>query len=78
VAGAVPEHLDSEQALRGLLALAAAERDERLGTAGPTRRTEVLLADAGLSYGAIAGLTGKKRDSVRKTVERARKGGGDD
>jgi DNA-directed RNA polymerase specialized sigma24 family protein len=78
VAGAPSEHLDIEQALCGLLAVAIAEREERLGTGGPTRRTEVVLADAGLSYGAIASLTGKKRDSVRKSVERARKGGGNE
>ena len=55
-----------------MLALQAAERDERLGNAEP-RRTEVILADAGLSTGAIATVTGKKPDTVRKSIERARK-----
>ncbi len=63
---------DVAAALRGLLALQATERDERLGNAD-ARRTEVILADAGLSTGAIATLTGKKPDTVRKSIERARK-----
>jgi DNA-directed RNA polymerase specialized sigma24 family protein len=64
--------LDIEQALRGLLALQVAEREERMAEGAP-RRTELILADAGLSFAAIASVTGKKRDSIRKTVERARK-----
>ncbi len=66
------DELDLTAALRGLLALQAAERNERLGNADP-RRTEVILADAGLSAVAIATVTGKKPDTVRKSIERARK-----
>lgn len=66
------DELDLPAALRGLLALQVAEREERHGRAEP-RLTEVILDEAGLSHGAIALITGKKKDTVRKAVERARK-----
>jgi len=38
-------------------------------------KTEVVLADAGLTNEEIAVVTGKSADTVRKSVERARKRG---
>jgi DNA-directed RNA polymerase specialized sigma24 family protein len=71
------DELDLDQALRGLLALHVAEREERLGQQVKPRSTVVVLADAGLSYGSIAPLVGKTKDAVRKSVERARKDASD-
>jgi hypothetical protein len=71
-----PDELDLAHVLRGLLALQVAERDDRLVHAGKPRPSAVVLADAGLSYGAIGPLVGKKKDAVRKSVERFRKDDG--
>src|SRR5579859_1663900 len=37
-------------------------------------KTELLLANVGLSYGVIARILGKKPDAVRMTITRARAG----
>lgn len=63
--------LDLQAAIVGLLRLAVAEREERLDRDALPKRTEVLLYDAGLSYAQIAEATGKKQDTVRKTIQRA-------
>jgi DNA-directed RNA polymerase specialized sigma24 family protein len=63
--------LDLEAALRGLLRLAVAEREERLERDAEPRRTEVLLDEAGLTYAQIAEVTGKKPDAVRMAIKRA-------
>src|SRR5689334_6595141 len=65
-----------EQAMIGILALLAAERDDRLSqVAGrrevDSRRTEVLLAESGLTADQISKVLGKKPDTVRKTLSRA-------
>lgn len=57
--------------LRALVALQIAERQERQG-ADSTRPSELVLADAGLSLSDIADLTGRKYDSVKTTIRRAR------
>jgi DNA-directed RNA polymerase specialized sigma24 family protein len=67
--------VDLRDALVGLLALTIADREERQG-AGTPRRTELVLADAGLGVGTIAQLTGRKPDTVRKAIARARGAGG--
>jgi DNA-directed RNA polymerase specialized sigma24 family protein len=60
-----------ETLLRAMLALMVADRDERtLGK--PPRRTEVVLAEAGLSLRDISELTGKSYDAVKKSVQRAK------
>jgi DNA-directed RNA polymerase specialized sigma24 family protein len=63
---------NNEALLRAMLALMIDERetrrpDERL------ERTEVLLANAGLSAAQIAELTGKQASAIRMTLSRARK-----
>ena len=51
----------------------AAEREDRLEpSANGARRTEVVLAGAGLSNSEIAALLDKKPDTVKKTIQRAR------
>jgi DNA-directed RNA polymerase specialized sigma24 family protein len=63
---------NNEALLRAMLVLMIDERetrrpDERL------ERTEVLLANAGLSAAQIAELTGKQASAIRMTLSRARK-----
>lgn len=65
------EGLELQQAAKGILALMVAERDERLN-GGEVRRTEVILAEAGLSLGEIAGITGRKYETVKTIVRRSR------
>lgn len=57
--------------LRALVALQIADRQERLSDDAP-RPTEVVLAEAGLALGDIADLTGRKYESVKTTIRRAR------
>jgi DNA-directed RNA polymerase specialized sigma24 family protein len=61
----------ASRALAALVALLAADRDERAdGT--PARRSEVVLAEAGFSYQEIANLTGKKQETVRGKLRRVK------
>lgn len=70
------EAINLEQAMVGVLAMLAADRDDR---ANPGRRpeerrkTEIILAEAGLTAGQIGQVLGKKANTVSKTIERARK-----
>ena len=66
-----PQLLRPEAALGGILALLVDERETRNGEAA--RKTEVVLADAGLNSEEIATVTGKSPEAVRKAIERARK-----
>ena len=59
-----------DRVLLGMLALLAAERDERVEGVTP-RRTELILTDAGFSAREIAQLTGKDYEAVRSSVRRA-------
>lgn len=68
-----PGAVELTQAMTALLALFVAEREERIGGREP-RKTEVLLADAGLSYSAIAQLTGRPYETVKTAIRRAREG----
>lgn len=65
------EGASAERLLLGILALLAADRDDRREDAAP-RKTEVVLADAGFSLTEIASLLGKNRETVKSTVRRAR------
>ena len=71
------ETLPLEQAMSGILALLAAEREERVnldkGLAKGPRKTEVILADSGMSPTQIATVLGKKGKLVSQTIIRARK-----
>lgn len=64
--------LTGDKALAGMLALQVAEREERLGDEKDARKTEVVLASAGLTATEIAALMGKKVDAVRKAIQRGR------
>jgi len=65
-----PLQLDQAKALAGVLGLLVAEREERLNDKKDPRKTEVILADAGLAIGDIAKLMGKKYDAVKQAVRR--------
>jgi DNA-directed RNA polymerase specialized sigma24 family protein len=65
--------LDQNKALAGVLGLLIAEREERLNEQKDPRKTEIVLADAGLGIGEIAKLMGKKYDAVKQAVRRGRK-----
>ena len=59
-------------AMAGILALLIDEREER--TRGKDAvKTEVLLANAGLSIDEIAAATGRKYDTVRMAIARGKK-----
>lgn len=66
--------VSSQSALAGILALLAAERDDRLNgvATDKQRRTELVLADAGLTASEIAAVLNKKPGTVAKAVSRAR------
>jgi DNA-directed RNA polymerase specialized sigma24 family protein len=66
------EQIGSDEALAGVLALLVAEREDRNSDDGEKRKTEVVLATAGLTAGQIAGLMGKKVGAVRKAIQRGR------
>jgi hypothetical protein len=55
--------------LKALVALLAADRDERAVTNG-VRRSEFVLADAGLNVQDIAALTGRNAEAVRSSLRR--------
>jgi DNA-directed RNA polymerase specialized sigma24 family protein len=62
---------DTDRIMLGILALLAADRDERVEGSTP-RRTEVILGDAGFSPREISQLLGKELEAVRSTVRRAK------
>lgn len=63
-----------DKTMAGVLAVLVAERDERISPAVNPRKTEVILADAGLAIGDIALLTGKKYNAVQMAISRAKSG----
>jgi DNA-directed RNA polymerase specialized sigma24 family protein len=71
-----PVEIDLARSAAALVALLAADRDERLSQTDTPRRTEVLLSDAGLTPHEIARLTGKSYAAVAKAIQRAKGGGG--
>jgi DNA-directed RNA polymerase specialized sigma24 family protein len=70
--------LAQDQVMVGILAMLIADREDRLaaiaakGSNIVPKRTELVLADAGLSAQQIAGLLGKKPNSVAKAISRAK------
>jgi DNA-directed RNA polymerase specialized sigma24 family protein len=67
--------LRAEAALAGILALLAADRDDRLrdpNSSERARRTELVLADAGLTPQEISKVLNKKPNTVAKMISRAR------
>ena len=66
--------ITQDKAITGVLAMLVAEREDRLGGEGADeRKTEAVLATAGLSVSEIAPLVGKSTDAVAKAIQRARK-----
>lgn len=69
------ETLTHEQLLLSLVALIAADREERIASSATPeslRKTELVLADAGLSAAEIGKILNKKSNSVAKTISRVR------
>jgi DNA-directed RNA polymerase specialized sigma24 family protein len=71
MASANTTSVSSEVLLKAMLALQVADREERLN-GGEPRKTDVVLADAGIELQEIATLTGRKYEAVKATVRRAR------
>ena len=69
------EAIDLARSAAALVALLAAEREERLSQTDSPRRTEVLLSDAGLTPHEISRLTGKSFAAVVKAIQRAKGSG---
>jgi DNA-directed RNA polymerase specialized sigma24 family protein len=61
---------DHAKILIGILALLAADRNERIEDK-PPRRTEIVLAEAGLTPQEIANVVGGNPEAVRSTIRRA-------
>lgn len=62
----------TEKVMVGLLAMICADREERLNAGAVGRKPEVILAEAGLSVGDIARVTGRKYNTVKTIVRRGR------
>jgi DNA-directed RNA polymerase specialized sigma24 family protein len=61
-----------DSVMRAVLALLADEREARIAHDEGARKTEVLLQEAGFSVGEIASLLGKKYETVKSTLRRAK------
>lgn len=68
-----PHAIALETAAAAILALLLEMREEWVKDDGDAKKSEILLTDVGLSVDDLALLTGKKPDTIRKTLERARK-----
>lgn len=65
--------ISADSALAGILALLVDEREQRLnGDDRKPPKTEILLANAGLSVDDIVALVDKKPDAIRKSIQRGR------
>ena len=62
--------------MAAVLGVLIAERDERISPPVNPRKTELILADAGLAIGDIALLTGKKYSAVQMAISRAKRSTG--
>lgn len=61
-----------EGVLNGVLALLAAERDDRLTDTFDARRSEVVLFEAGMTINDIAAVLGRKPEAVKSTIRRSK------
>jgi hypothetical protein len=57
--------------MRGVLALLAADRDDRVDDRKP-KRSELVLADAGFKAREIATITGKPYEAIKSSLRRAK------
>lgn len=71
------EPIEQAKATAAVLALLVEEHEARTDEKHEPRKTEVVLAGAGLTASEIAGLMGKNKDAVAKAITRgrAKKGG---
>lgn len=71
---AVSQPLSLDKSMAAVLAMLVADREDRLnGTQnGDPRKTELVLATAGLQAAEIAPLVGKNAEAVRKAIQRGR------
>jgi DNA-directed RNA polymerase specialized sigma24 family protein len=70
---AAPADDESGAVLKAILALLIDERETKAAERPTQRKTEVVLADSGLSASEIAALMGKQPSAVRMAISRARK-----
>ncbi|MEX2645050.1 MAG: hypothetical protein WD249_02185 [Gaiellaceae bacterium] len=68
----VQHQIPSGAAMAGILALLVDERETRIKSDKDAPKTEVLLANAGLSIEDIAAVMGKKYDAIRVSLSRSR------
>jgi DNA-directed RNA polymerase specialized sigma24 family protein len=67
-----PLELSADKSAAGSLALQIEERERRLDEKHLPRKTEVVLAGAGLTSAEIAALMGKEKGAVAKAITRSR------
>lgn len=69
------DELSPQQTMAGILAMLAAIREDSLPQDKPTerRKTEVILAEAGIPTAQIASILGKRQKTVIQTIYRSRK-----
>jgi DNA-directed RNA polymerase specialized sigma24 family protein len=68
----VRHQIPLESAMAGVLALLVDEREERSKDNKEARKTELILAEAGLSPDDIAAVMDKNLGAVRKAIQRGR------
>ena len=64
--------ISPDSAMAGVLALLVDEREERTKDSKEARKTELILAEAGLTPDDIAAVMDKNVGAVRKTIQRGR------
>lgn len=71
------DRVSESSTLRGILAMLAADHEERARPGAPVRSSEAILSAAGLSNAEIGAVLGKSTEAVRSTLRRgARTAGG--
>ena len=69
----MPESILSlEKAAIGILALLTADHDGRIAVGETGKRAEIVLADAGFTIPEIVQVTGRKYETVKTSLRRAR------
>jgi hypothetical protein len=67
-----PPTLDLDKAALGILALMTAAYDRQVTAEGNGKKAEVVLADAGFTISEIVQVTGRKYETVKTSLRRAR------
>jgi DNA-directed RNA polymerase specialized sigma24 family protein len=71
-----PPEVATNDVLKAILIVLLDEREAKASERPGQVRSELMLADAGMSYQVIAKLLGKNPDAVRMTIARARRDSG--